>query len=111
MCGDREQEVVCERAAEQQAGSDLAGADRAVPAAASVLSGWVGVPGRLLVLLVRGYQLGISPWLGRHCRFHPSCSQYFILSVQRYGAIRGGLRGIWRICRCHPWNAGGFDPP
>lgn len=95
---------------EQQADSGPAAAERGLPGG-SVLTGWQGIPGRLLVLLVRGYQLGISPWLGRHCRFYPSCSQYFIVSVQRYGVIRGGLRGMWRICRCHPWNAGGSDPP
>lgn len=109
MCGDGERELELER--QQQAGSDSAAADGAGPAAASVLGGWVGVPGRLLVLLVRGYQLGISPWLGRNCRFYPSCSQYFILSVQRYGAMRGSWRGLRRICRCHPWHPGGYDPP
>jgi putative membrane protein insertion efficiency factor len=109
MCGEREPitnghdvESAGESAVESAGGSG---------SGPSVLGGWLGLPGRLLVLLVRGYQLGISPWLGRHCRFHPSCSQYFILSVQRYGAIRGGLKGMWRICRCHPWNAGGYDPP
>ena len=102
MCGDSE--------LGQQAEAELAAAEGGLPGG-SVLTGWRGVPGRVLVLLVRGYQLGISPWLGRHCRFYPSCSQYFIVSVQRYGAIRGGLRGLWRICRCHPWSAGGSDPP
>ena len=49
--------------------------------------------------------------LGPRCRFEPSCSTYFIESVRKYGAIRGALRGIWRICRCNPWNPGGYDPP
>ncbi|WP_425395208.1 membrane protein insertion efficiency factor YidD [Aeoliella sp.] len=69
------------------------------------------VPEFVLVTLVRGYQLGISPLIGHHCRFKPSCSQYYILAVKKYGAIRGSWRGIKRIARCHPWNPGGYDPP
>jgi putative membrane protein insertion efficiency factor len=60
--------------------------------------------------MVRGYQLTLSPLLGRRCRFHPSCSQYFIDSVRKYGAVRGALRGLWRLARCHPFHPGGFDP-
>ena len=66
---------------------------------------------RGLVMLVRGYQVLISPWLGRHCRFEPSCSNYMIQALQKHGAVRGTLRGVWRICRCHPFHPGGFDPP
>jgi putative membrane protein insertion efficiency factor len=69
------------------------------------------IPGLLLIGLVRLYQWTISPLLGRRCRFEPSCSEYFIGSVRKYGAIRGTLRGVWRICRCNPWNPGGYDPP
>jgi putative membrane protein insertion efficiency factor len=47
----------------------------------------------------------------KHCRFHPSCSSFFILAVEKYGPIRGSLKGAWRICRCHPWCEGGHDPP
>ena len=68
------------------------------------------IPGLILIGMARLYQLLLSPWLGQHCRFHPTCSVYFIESVQKYGAIRGACRGIWRICRCNPWNAGGDDP-
>lgn len=71
----------------------------------------LSIPAWLLIGLVRLYQWLISPALGRRCRFEPSCSVYFIESVRKYGAIRGALRGIWRICRCHPWNPGGYDPP
>ena len=70
-----------------------------------------GLPARLLIGLVRLYQLSIGPMLGRRCRFEPSCSAYFIESVRKYGAIRGACRGMWRICRCNPWNPGGHDPP
>ena len=69
------------------------------------------IPALLLIGLVRLYQWLISPVLGQHCRFEPSCSAYFIDAVKKYGAIRGACRGIWRICRCHPWNPGGYDPP
>ena len=69
------------------------------------------VPAWLLIGLVRVYQWLISPLLGRRCRFEPSCSAYFIESVRKHGAIRGACRGVRRICRCHPWNPGGYDPP
>lgn len=71
----------------------------------------VSIPGWVLIAAARAYQYALSPLLGRHCRFQPTCSVYFIEAVRKYGAIRGGLRGIWRICRCHPWNRGGYDPP
>jgi hypothetical protein len=68
------------------------------------------IPGRVLILAVRAYQLALSPWLGGRCRFHPSCSQYFIDAVRKYGAVRGSLRGLWRVLRCHPFHPGGYDP-
>jgi len=71
----------------------------------------LGIPGRLLIGIVRLYQYLIGPMIGPRCRFQPSCSAYFIESVRKYGALRGALRGIWRICRCNPWNPGGYDPP
>jgi len=71
----------------------------------------VGLPGWLLIAAARCYQLTLSPVIGRQCRFTPSCSQYLILAVKKYGAIVGTIRGIWRICRCHPFNVGGHDPP
>ncbi|MDO5580414.1 MAG: membrane protein insertion efficiency factor YidD [Planctomycetia bacterium] len=63
------------------------------------------------ILLVRIYQKTISPMIGPCCRFTPSCSQYYILAVQKYGFIRGSLKGIWRILRCNPFCKGGEDPP
>ncbi|WP_150428451.1 membrane protein insertion efficiency factor YidD [Dechloromonas sp. CZR5] len=65
---------------------------------------------RLLIGLVRTYQYAISPFLGRRCRYFPSCSEYTVEAVQKYGAIRGGWLGAKRICRCHPWHPGGYDP-
>jgi putative membrane protein insertion efficiency factor len=69
------------------------------------------MPTWILVLLVRVYQLILSPLVGRNCRFTPTCSAYFIESVKKHGALRGSLRGVTRICRCHPFHKGGYDPP
>jgi uncharacterized protein len=65
----------------------------------------------VLIGLVILYKLTLSPLLGRHCRFQPTCSSYFRQSVEKHGAIRGSLRGLARIGRCHPWHPGGYDPP
>ncbi len=73
--------------------------------------GMIQLPACGLILLVKLYQLLLSPILGRHCRFEPSCSAYFIGAVRKHGAIRGVWRGMGRIARCHPWNPGGYDPP
>lgn len=64
-----------------------------------------------MILLVRGYQIFLSPLLGRNCRFEPSCSNYFIGAVRKYGPLRGAAKGLWRICRCNPFHPGGYDPP
>ena len=77
---------------------------------ALIKSLWL-LPSSLLIVGVRIYQSTLSPLIGRHCRFEPTCSAYFIEAVRKYGAIRGTWRGIKRIGRCHPWNAGGYDPP
>jgi putative membrane protein insertion efficiency factor len=60
---------------------------------------------------VRIYQVLVRPLLPPLCRFHPSCSEYMIEAVHRYGPVRGACKGVWRICRCNPWNPGGYDPP
>jgi putative membrane protein insertion efficiency factor len=64
----------------------------------------------LLLLLIRGYRLLLSPWLGSHCRFYPTCSQYAHEAVSRHGAFAGSWLGLRRLLRCHPWHAGGVDP-
>ena len=69
------------------------------------------LPSRILIGMVRLYQIFLSPLIGQQCRFHPTCSRYFIQAVQKYGAGRGSLKGVGRICRCHPFNPGGYDPP
>ncbi len=66
---------------------------------------------QVLVAGVVVYKVTLSPLLGRHCRFQPTCSTYFREAVERYGAVRGTARGLARIARCHPWHPGGYDPP
>ncbi len=77
----------------------------------SLWSALIATPAWLMIAAVRLYQIFFSPLLGRHCRFTPTCSQYFVESVRKYGALRGGYRGVRRICRCHPFHSGGYDPP
>ena len=78
------------------------------------MSGWVllkQLPVTMVIGLVRIYQRCISPLLGAHCRFTPTCSEYFILAVQKHGLLRGSLKGAARILKCHPWHPGGRDLP
>ena len=71
------------------------------------------VPSLLLMLLVRAYQLLVSPLLGPSCRFYPSCSAYGLEALRVHGAVRGSWLTVRRVLRCHPWNPGGVDevPP
>ncbi|HEX3997891.1 MAG TPA: membrane protein insertion efficiency factor YidD [Pirellulales bacterium] len=71
----------------------------------------VGLPSWTLIALVRLYQIFLSPIFGRQCRFQPTCSNYFIGAVLKYGAIWGSLKGVARILRCNPFCRGGWDPP
>jgi putative membrane protein insertion efficiency factor len=68
-------------------------------------------PSKLLITLVRLYQVTLSPWIGQSCRFQPTCSNYMIEAVEKYGFVSGLWRGLKRIGRCHPLHAGGYDPP
>jgi putative membrane protein insertion efficiency factor len=61
-------------------------------------------------LLIRIYQWTVSPLLGPTCRFHPSCSNYALEAINRFGMLRGGWLTVRRLGRCHPWHPGGFDP-
>lgn len=65
---------------------------------------------RLAILLIRFYQLAISPLLGPRCRYHPTCSEYAIEALRRYGIFKGGWHTIRRLGRCHPWGGSGHDP-
>jgi putative membrane protein insertion efficiency factor len=69
------------------------------------------LPKLALIAAVTAYKLCLSPWLGSSCRFRPTCSSYFIQAVEKYGAVRGSWKGLRRICRCHPFHPGGYDPP
>ncbi|MDR3410971.1 MAG: membrane protein insertion efficiency factor YidD [Formivibrio sp.] len=65
---------------------------------------------RLIILLLRFYQLALSPLIGPRCRFTPTCSQYGIEAINRYGILKGGWLTIRRLARCHPWGGCGYDP-
>ena len=65
---------------------------------------------RLSLLLIRGYQLLISPLLGNNCRFYPTCSCYAHQAIERFGVIKGSWLSMRRILKCHPFNEGGYDP-
>jgi len=65
---------------------------------------------RLSILMIRGYQVALSPLLPSACRYVPSCSRYTAEAIEKYGALRGGWMGMKRILRCHPFHAGGYDP-
>jgi putative membrane protein insertion efficiency factor len=65
---------------------------------------------KLVLILIGFYQRRISPYKGRTCRFHPTCSEYTRQAIVKYGVIRGSFLGIKRIFRCHPFHPGGYDP-
>lgn len=65
---------------------------------------------RIALLVIRGYQSLVSPLLGSHCRFHPTCSEYTYEAIRRFGLMQGCFLGFKRIVRCHPFHPGGFDP-
>lgn len=68
------------------------------------------LPARGVIALVRLYQLTLSPFVGGHCRYVPTCSEYFIQAVGERGFWIGSAKGIWRLLRCHPFARGGYDP-
>ena len=68
------------------------------------------LPDMLLICVVRGYQLFVSPVLPQTCRFHPTCSGYALEAIREHGAARGGWLALKRIGKCHPWGSGGYDP-
>ncbi|MEA2101625.1 MAG: membrane protein insertion efficiency factor YidD [Thermodesulfobacteriota bacterium] len=65
---------------------------------------------KVLVAIIRFYQGYISPGLTSSCRFYPTCSQYAIEAIERYGVFKGSLKAVWRILRCNPFHPGGYDP-
>ncbi|MFH1841250.1 MAG: membrane protein insertion efficiency factor YidD [Candidatus Nealsonbacteria bacterium] len=65
----------------------------------------------IFLKLIRSYQVIVSPFLGKRCRFYPSCSEYFYQAVKKYGLFKGFFQGLIRIIKCNPWNPGGVDLP
>jgi putative membrane protein insertion efficiency factor len=65
---------------------------------------------RTFIALIRIYQYMLSPVLGHHCRFVPSCSEYTQQAIAQHGVIKGTVLGAWRIVRCHPWGGSGYEP-
>jgi len=65
---------------------------------------------QVLTTAIRGYQYAIGPMLGNNCRFFPSCSEYAREAIERHGAAKGSWLATKRICRCHPFHPGGYDP-
>ena len=65
---------------------------------------------KVVIAILKGYKRGISPLLPSACRFHPTCSEYMLEAVNKYGAARGIWMGTRRLLRCHPFHEGGFDP-
>ncbi len=64
----------------------------------------------LFIGLVKFYQMAISPYLGKNCRFVPTCSQYAVEALTKYGTIKGVYLSVKRVLKCHPFHAGGYDP-
>ena len=65
---------------------------------------------KIMIFLIVFYQKAISPFLGRRCRFYPTCSEYTKQAVEKYGALKGLYLGLIRILKCHPFHKGGYDP-
>ncbi len=65
---------------------------------------------RILVWIVKAYQMVLSPFFGQQCRFYPTCSQYAVEAIQKHGALLGSYYTVRRLLRCHPWCDGGHDP-
>lgn len=77
---------------------------------ASAATAQRSIAARALIVVINGYRLVISPWIGPRCRFLPTCSDYALDALAQYGAIRGGWLTVRRLARCHPFGGSGFDP-
>jgi putative membrane protein insertion efficiency factor len=64
----------------------------------------------IILYFIKAYRVLLSPFLGQACRFEPTCSRYTEQAIKTHGVLKGSALGAKRICRCHPWNEGGFDP-
>lgn len=70
----------------------------------------MGTIKKTVIYIIKFYQKAISPLLGKRCRFYPTCSQYGIDAISKYGVFKGGYKLLRRILKCHPFNSGGYDP-
>ena len=70
----------------------------------------LNLPQKTLLLFLRAYKLLVSPMLGQNCRFLPGCGNYAIEAIERHGVVRGVNLSARRLCKCHPWHEGGYDP-
>jgi putative membrane protein insertion efficiency factor len=70
----------------------------------------IGYAARFLIAAVRGYQIVLGPVMGGHCKYAPTCSHYALEALREHGAVRGAWLSAWRVLRCNPFSAGGFDP-
>jgi len=75
-----------------------------------VIAAVVHLPQTVLIGIVKGYRLLLSPWLGSACRFEPTCSAYSLEALQQHGAAKGSYLTLYRLARCQPWCEGGHDP-
>jgi hypothetical protein len=66
---------------------------------------------KIIVRLIKFYQRNVSPFLGHNCRFYPSCSEYAVRAINKYGLLIGGIKGLGRVFKCGPWSQGGVDLP
>ena len=64
----------------------------------------------IILRAIKGYKRSVSPLFPPSCKFSPTCSQYTIEAIEKYGALKGGFLGVWRLLRCNPFSKGGFDP-
>jgi uncharacterized protein len=71
---------------------------------------FIHVLGKFFIILVRAYQICLSPFLLPCCRFYPSCSEFAMDAIKRYGPFKGACLALARLLRCHPWHPGGYDP-
>ncbi len=67
-------------------------------------------PSKIVIELIKVYRRFVSPMLPPSCRFTPSCSEYTLEAIRKYGVLKGGIKGAWRLLRCHPFSSGGYDP-
>lgn len=65
---------------------------------------------KILLAMIKFYQAAISPYTPKHCKYIPTCSQYGVEAIERFGAIKGTALTVWRFLRCNPWSRGGYDP-